>query len=84
MKVQDTPTATVTRGRESWNFIYIFLGFALTIEGTLLQMIDPLRCPFNIIAYLALGAVTSWLFLLSGWFQNMLIRMKNSYEKIPR
>ena len=77
-------TATVTRGRESWNFIYIFLGFALTIEGTILQMIDPLRFPSNLIAYLVLGAVTSWLFILRGWFQNMLIRMKNSYENIPR
>lgn len=84
MMVQDTVTATVTRGRESWNFIYIFLGFALTIEGTILQMIDPLRFPLNLIAYLALGAVTSWLFILSGRFQNMLIRMKNSYESIPR
>ena len=25
---------------DSWTFIYIFLGFALTIEGTIIQMLN--------------------------------------------
>lgn len=90
MLVQDTvrTTATVTakvkRGQESWNFIYIFLAFALTIESTIVQMIDPLRFPYNLIFYLIFGAATFLLFIRCVWFQNKLIGMKVWYEDTPR
>ena len=76
--------AKTIRGVESWTFIYIALGFALSIEGTLLQMIEPLRFPYNIMAYLAVMAATFWLFILNGWFQNKLIGAKNRYESKAR
>jgi hypothetical protein len=64
-------------------FIYIALGFALSIEGTILQMI-PLRFPYNLFPYVALMTATSWLFICNGWFQNKLIWMKGLYEKKAR
>jgi hypothetical protein len=38
---QDTVSATVTRGPASWAFIYIALGFAISIEGTAISLITP-------------------------------------------
>jgi hypothetical protein len=31
----------VKRANESWTYIYVVLGFALSIEGTIIQMFDP-------------------------------------------
>jgi hypothetical protein len=39
----DMFTAKVTRGPQSWAFFYVTLGFALTIEDTIIQMISPLK-----------------------------------------
>jgi hypothetical protein len=36
MKISDTAEATVVRGPKSWAYIYVALGFALVIEGTIL------------------------------------------------
>jgi hypothetical protein len=80
MKTSVTIETKVTRGPESWAYIYVALGFALAIEGTILQMIEPIRFPYNLVAYLALGAITVWLFISNGWFQNKLIGIKNRYE----
>ena len=46
-------SATVKRGPESWAYIYIALGFVLSIEGTIIGMITPLVFPWNLIAYIA-------------------------------
>jgi hypothetical protein len=67
----------------SWDYIYVTLGFALAIEGTIIQMVTPLAFPCNIIAYVALGAFTFWLFLFSGRFQNWLLGIRK-YESVPR
>ena len=40
--------AGVISGSASWNYIYIFLGFAVSIEATVIGMITPLQCPWNI------------------------------------
>jgi hypothetical protein len=82
--IEDRATAEIRRGPDSWTFIYIVLGFALSIEGTCLQMIEPLRFPYNIIFYVALMAVTFWLFICNGWFQNKLIGIKGQYENKAR
>ena len=74
----------VTRGSESWAYIYVALGFTLAIEGTVIQMIDCLKFPSNLIMYVAVGALTFWLFLFDGWFQNKLIGLKNKYESRAR
>jgi hypothetical protein len=83
--VSDTVSATVTRGPASWAYIYVALGFALAIEGTVIQMTTPpLVFPCNLLAYGVLGAVTFWLFVFNGWFQNKLIGLKNRYESQAR
>jgi hypothetical protein len=43
----------VTRGPEGWAYSYIALGFALSIEATIVQMIDPLHFPWNVAAYVS-------------------------------
>jgi hypothetical protein len=80
----DTVSATVVRGPESWTFIYVLLGFALTIEGNFIQMIRPLEYPWNLVVFLAAMLVTVWLFIFSGRFQNWLIGMKIKYERKAR
>ena len=74
----DTQDATVTRGNESWTYIYIILGFTLSIEGTIIGMAT--RFPWNLIVYLVMGITTFWLFICSGRFQNRLIGWKQKYE----
>jgi len=78
----DTTDAKVRRGAESWAYIYIVLGFALTIEGTLIDM--AWHYPWNLLTYLIVGALTLWLFLFNGWFQNKLIGIKARYEATAR
>ena len=65
-------------------YIYVALGFALSIEGTIIQLITPLLFPWNLITYLVLGAATTWLFLDNAWFQNKLVVWKASYEDKAR
>ena len=80
----DSVSATVVRGSESWTFIYVFLGFALTIEGNFIQMIKPLEYPWNLAVFFAFMLLTVWLFVCSGRFQNWLIGVKIKYETKPQ
>ena len=82
--VTDRADAVVKRGPNSWNYFYIALGFALSIWGTIIQMVDVLRFPCNVLLYLATGAGLVWLILGNGWFQNKLIYWKGRYENRPR
>jgi hypothetical protein len=80
--IKDTLSASVKRGPESWNYIYVMLGFMLAIGGTVISML-----PFgvwNILAYALFAAVAIRLFLFSGWFQNKLITLKMDYENKAR
>ena len=72
-----------SRGPNSWNYFYIALGFALSIWGTIIEMLDFLHFPYNVLLYVVTGAGLVWLFLFNGWFQNKLIGWKNSYENRP-
>jgi hypothetical protein len=74
--------AKVRRGPESWAYIYITLGFALTIEGTVIDM--GFHYPWNLLTYLIVGVLTVWLFFFNGWFQNKLIGIKAKYESAAR
>ena len=38
----------------------------------------------NLLSYLVVGALTLWLFLFNGWFQNKLIGIKAKYEAAAR
>lgn len=80
MHSKETVSATVTRGSESWAYLYMMLGFALAIGGTIIQMITPLVFPWNLLTYLAFGAGTVWLLICNGSFQNKLITWKLGYE----
>jgi hypothetical protein len=82
MKAIATVEATVRRGPESWAYIYVALGFALTIEGTFIDMALPF--PWNLLSYLVVGALTLWMFLFNGWFQNKLIGLRARYEDASR
>ncbi len=76
--------AKIKRGPASWAYIYVALGFALAIEGTIIQMITPLIFPWNFIIFSVLGIITFWLFINNGWFQDKLIGIKSRYEDKPR
>lgn len=79
-----TMTATVKRGPQSWAFLYTFLGFALTIETGVVGLIAPLQWPCNLLTLIVVGAITVYLFLCNGWFQNKLIGLKARYEEKER
>jgi hypothetical protein len=74
-KPADQQSATSAKG-DSWTHIYLAIGLALTIEGTILQMSEPLRFPDNLIVYVVLGAPTFVLFIFHEWTQNLLSRME--------
>jgi hypothetical protein len=81
MLMSNGATSSVIRGQKSWAYIYIALGFILSIEGTIVGLVTPLSFPWNLILYLALGSITAWLFIDCGWFQNKLMAMKARYEQ---
>lgn len=82
VKLTDGVDAEVRRGSESWTYIYVTLGFMLTIgaEKPSAGLITPLAFPRNLIVYSAAGTFTIYLWLFSGWFQNKLIGWKSRYE----
>jgi cytochrome b subunit of formate dehydrogenase len=84
MRVTDDLEGKIRRGPVAWTFIYVALGFALSIEGTFLQMIEPLRFPWNLVAYVALMAVTIWLFTSNRWFHEKLVEIKDRMENKAR
>jgi hypothetical protein len=84
MAAQDTASNAETRGKSSWKYIYVMMGFALAIEGNLIEMVTPLAWPCNLISYVLVGCLTVYLFTSNGWFQNKLIGIKARYENRPR
>ena len=57
--VTDEVTAKVIRGEKSWGYIYIALGFTLSIEGTTIQMVTPLCWPWNVLVYVCMMVGTA-------------------------
>lgn len=82
MAIKDSVTVSVRRGPESWNYIYVTLGFVLTIGGTVIAMLP--YGAWYILAYALFAAVAIYLFLFNGWFQNKLIALKSAYESKAR
>jgi hypothetical protein len=70
--------AKVIRGPQSWAYIYIALGFTVAIQLTMIPLLAEF--PWNAILCIAIVALTSYLFLFNGWFQNKLLGVKNWYE----
>ena len=84
VKLKAEVDVEVRRGSESWTYIYVTLGFMLTIEAGIVALITPLFWPRNLIVYSALCGLTVYLWLFNGWFQNKLIGYKAQYERKPR
>jgi hypothetical protein len=84
VNVVPTLSTKVKRGQESWAYIYVALGFVLSFEGTVIQLITPLHWPFNLLAYVVTFVFTSCLFLRSRRFQNKLFGLKRRYEDTYR
>jgi hypothetical protein len=80
-KATASASAKVKRGEKSWSYLYTLLGFALTIETGIVGLVDPLKWPWNLVSLVVVGAVTIYLFLDNGWFQNKLIGIKARYEE---
>lgn len=77
----ESVTAGVRRGKESWAYLYLFLGFALTIETGVVALITPLKWPWNLLTFAVVALITLYLFLDNGWFQNKLIGLKARFEE---
>ena len=73
-------TTLVTRAEEAWAYIYTLLGFALTIEAGVVALIEPLKWPWNLLAYVVAAVVTLSLFADNGWFQKKLLGLKTKYD----
>jgi hypothetical protein len=84
VSVNDESDPSIVRGEKSWNYFYLFLGFVITIESTLIGMMTPIVFPGNILLFFIVAAITVWLVLFYGPFQNWLISRKNWYESVPR
>jgi len=77
-------TMTVKRGPETWAYIYIVLGFLLTIESTVIGMMTPLKFPWNVIVFVIIAAITVWTFIECKWVHNKLVTLKIRYENKER
>jgi hypothetical protein len=77
------PEARVLRDKESWNLLYVALGFAVSIEGTVIGMMG-LTFPNNILLYALAGGITVYLFMFNGQAQDKLIGWKERHENTPR
>ena len=71
---------TVERSKDSWNYLYVMLGFALTIESSVIPMFTPVF-PRNFILFVLVALITGWAFLFNERFQNWLLEVKTRYEK---
>ena len=74
----------VTRRQTNWAYFYIFLGFALSLEASIVAFVEPLRWPWNLVTFLMTSGVTVYLVLFNAWFQNKLLGWKASYEDKAR
>jgi hypothetical protein len=72
----------VTRGQESWTYIFSALGFALTIEGNVIAMTPSIKW-YHIPMYVAVSILTIWAFIRCTWLHDRLFALKIWYEKGP-
>ena len=71
------PTVRVKRSRESWNFHYVFLAIAITLEVGLIPLMDA---PYWKIWLPLLIGATFYLTLANRWFQERLARLQIRLE----
>jgi hypothetical protein len=80
IKMGDELSGTIKRGKPAWDYLYIVLGFSLTIESTIVAMMTPIIFPCNILAFLAIAFLTVWAFIESEWLHDKLFKLQNRYE----
>ena len=71
----------VRRGGNAWQYFYTVLGFALTIEGSIVSMINNTPFLEKVGIFVLWAAATAYLFLECNWFQNKLLGLKARYEE---
>ncbi len=74
-----TEKAVKRDNKESWPFIYLTFGFALSLGSTLISMIPFHLC--NIAFLLIYWALTYWLFIECEWFRSKLIGYRAFIEE---
>ncbi len=82
-----TEDLKTVRGAPSWSYVYITLGFAIAIVGTLLTMVPPDKLPFpwNAGCFLIAIGLLTWLFVFDGLrFQDGLLWLEQWYEQRAR
>jgi hypothetical protein len=79
------PEARVLRGKESWNFLYVALGFVGSIEGTVIGMMG-LNFPNNVMLYALAGGITAYLFMFNGqvYPPHVVIRTRRPVDRRSR
>ncbi len=70
----------------AWQYIYIVLAFAISIEGTVFSMIPPdrLSFPANVITYLVVALVTFLLTFRSRRVRRALFWFRDKLEQSVR
>ena len=77
-------TLSVIRGETSWTFFYVAAGFAISIKGTIISMLDPLPWWGRVLSFVAVGGVTFWAVLFNGPTQERLLKWRSRYESRAR
>jgi hypothetical protein len=75
--------ADILTGPMTWSYFYVLFGFALSIEGTLIQMI-PLQFPWNIVTFVVISGITCYLVLFSGSCRDKIVELKGWIENKHR
>jgi hypothetical protein len=75
---------TVTRGPETWTYVYVALAVVLGIEGVVVALWEPVKFPWNVTVFLVVAAFTIWMFLDNAWVHDKLVRLKNKFESKAR
>jgi hypothetical protein len=76
----DDANATTKRGSGTWRYLQVVLGFALTIEAVVVEMIKPIEWPYNVATFVIVAAFTIWIFLRSDRLHYRLLHFKDSFD----
>ena len=76
----DDANATTKRGSGTWRHLQVVLGFALTIEAVVVEMIKPIEWPYNVATFVIVAAFTMWAFLGGVWLPKKLLDLKDSFD----
>ena len=81
MEMKATSSATVTRGKESWNLIYWATAFVVAFVSAIASLAPA---PWRYLAVPVAAGGTTYLMLTNGWIQNRVIGWMSKNESTPR